>query len=99
MIAKRNYTALKDGKAVRRGTFNDEKMLRLDFPADEYELLLDVFMELDAPAPTYAELRRQAYPTDGDFADAIYWQAKGDSSKMDAYIAKVDAVKARFPKV
>jgi len=44
-------------------------------------------------------LRRAAdYPPLTDLADALYWQARGDASKMDAYVAKVDAVKAKYPK-
>jgi len=49
--------------------------------------------------PGYASRRRAAYPPEGELADAIYWQAKGDNSKMEAYLAKVDAVKDRIPKV
>lgn len=44
------------------------------------------------------KLRRDAYPPLEDLADALYWQSQGDSSKMDAYNAKIAAVKARFPK-
>lgn len=45
-----------------------------------------------------AQLRRDAYPPLADLADAIYWQSRGDSSKMDRYNAAVAAVKAKFPK-
>lgn len=44
------------------------------------------------------ELRRKAYPPITELADALYWQSQGDQSKMDAYLAKVKAVKDRFPK-
>lgn len=47
---------------------------------------------------SYAQKRRAEYPPLADFADALYWQSKGDASKMDAYLAKVDQVKARHPK-
>jgi len=43
-------------------------------------------------------LRRAAYPPLADLADALYWQSQGDNSKMDAYNAKIAAVKARYPK-
>lgn len=43
-------------------------------------------------------VRRAAYPPLADFADALYWQSKGDPSKLDAYITKIAEVKARFPK-
>jgi len=44
-------------------------------------------------------LRRALYPPLADLADALYWQSKGDDSKMVAYHAAVEAVKARFPKI
>lgn len=46
-----------------------------------------------------SEQRRQAYPPLTDLADALYWQSKGDDALMKAYLAKIEAVKARFPKV
>ncbi|MEJ7745346.1 MAG: hypothetical protein WKF61_01035 [Luteimonas sp.] len=45
-----------------------------------------------------AALRRDAYPPLADLADALYWQSRGDSSKLDAYNAAIAAVKAQFPK-
>jgi hypothetical protein len=45
-----------------------------------------------------AALRRAQYPPLSDLADALYWQAQGDESKMAAYLAAVQAVKDRFPK-
>lgn len=50
------------------------------------------------PAPTWIELRRAAYPPLADLADATYWQSQGDASKMQAYLAAVKAVKAKYPK-
>ena len=47
----------------------------------------------------YQELRAPEYPPLADLADAIYWQNQGDSSKMDAYLAAVQAVKEKYPKV
>ena len=46
----------------------------------------------------YQKLRRPEYPPLSDLADALYWQAQGDQSKMTAYLAAVDAVKAKYPK-
>ncbi len=46
-----------------------------------------------------AALRRAAYPPLADFADAMYWQAQGDETKLSAYLAAVEAVKLRFPKL
>lgn len=46
----------------------------------------------------YRSLRKREYPPIEDLADAIYWQAQGDDTKMDAYVAQVDAVKLKYPK-
>lgn len=46
----------------------------------------------------YITLRREAYPPLADFADAFYWQQQGDDSKMTAYLAKIEAVKIKYPK-
>lgn len=46
----------------------------------------------------YREQRAAAYPPLSELADALYWQTMGDSTKMEAYIAKVEEVKQRFPK-
>ncbi|MET3135298.1 hypothetical protein AAKU55_005606 [Oxalobacteraceae bacterium GrIS 1.11] len=43
-------------------------------------------------------LRRSEYPPLEDLADALYHQSVGDGSKLDAYLASMAAVKARFPK-
>ena len=46
----------------------------------------------------YQRLRRPEYPSLAGLADALYWQAQGDESKMIAYLAAVDAVKLKYPK-
>lgn len=46
----------------------------------------------------YRERRRKDYPHLGDFADAMYWAERGDRSKLDAYFARIDEIKARYPK-
>lgn len=50
--------------------------------------------------PAYHIDRMGAYPPIADFIDAYYHAEKtGDKSLMDAYISKIDAVKAKYPKV
>jgi hypothetical protein len=49
-------------------------------------------------ANAYKEQRASEYPTLADFADAYYWAQKGDNTLMDAYVAKCDAVKTKYPK-
>lgn len=55
-------------------------------------------MENDFNSNLHQFQRQVLYPPISDLADAIYWQANGDSSKMDEYIAKVTEVKQKFPK-
>lgn len=51
------------------------------------------------PPVTYVQQRQLEYPPMLDFADALYWQSKGDDSKMVAYIAACDEVKRKYPKI
>ena len=46
----------------------------------------------------YKDTRPPLYPSLGDFADAMYWNSKGDSSKLTAYYAACEKVKADNPK-
>ena len=50
-------------------------------------------------ANAYKEQRATEYPTLAEFADAYYWAQKGDNTLMDAYVAKCDDVKTKYPKV
>lgn len=52
----------------------------------------------DLAEPEYVTARRKAYPPTAELADAIYWQARGDDTRMAEYLAKCDAVKARIVK-
>ena len=42
--------------------------------------------------------RRLLYPPLEDFADAMYWNSKGDSTKLEAYYAACEKVKTDNPK-
>jgi len=46
----------------------------------------------------YKTKRQSAYPSLGDFADAMYWNSKGDSTKLSAYYAACEKVKTDNPK-
>ena len=46
----------------------------------------------------YKDTRQPLYPSLGDFADAMYWNSKGDSSKLEAYYAACEKVKTDNPK-
>lgn len=66
----------------------------IEADADGYPVLVDV-----APVElTYAQKRQRKYPPLTDLADALYWQARGDQTKMDDYLAAVESVKLDYPK-
>ncbi len=46
----------------------------------------------------YIANRTKEYPPITDFADAYYWAQKGKTELMDAYVAKCDAIKLKYPK-
>ena len=55
-------------------------------------------LEAEWLAKEYQRQRAPAYPPLQQLADAIYWQQQGDNSKMEEYLAAVQAVKDQFPK-
>lgn len=52
----------------------------------------------DRAATEYQRQRAPEYPSMADFADAMYWNSTGDSTKLDEYYAACAAVKAKYPK-
>jgi hypothetical protein len=46
----------------------------------------------------YVKRRKEEYPDLAELADAMYWQSKGDRTKLEAYLAKCEQVKTKFPK-
>jgi len=46
----------------------------------------------------YKEERKLLYPSLANFADAMYWNSKGDSTKLEAYYAACEKVKTDNPK-
>jgi hypothetical protein len=46
----------------------------------------------------YKQDRLLEYPPLADLADALYWQANGDNSKMEEYLSRVESVKNKYPK-
>ena len=76
------------------------------FDADGNQIALDQALVDAAAAELAAELaateyqrqRAPEYPSMADFADAMYWNSTGDSTKLDEYYAACAAVKAKYPK-
>ena len=52
----------------------------------------------DKTANGYKQVRAESYPSLKEFADAMYWNSKGDSSKLTAYYAACEKVKTDNPK-
>ena len=57
-----------------------------------------VRLQAEWDSKEYQRLREKEYPPLTDLADALYWQAQGDESKMTAYVAACEAVKLKYPK-
>ena len=55
-------------------------------------------LDAEAAAIAYQFTRQPLYPSLGDFADAMYWNSNGDSSKLTAYYAACEKVKTDNPK-
>jgi len=55
-------------------------------------------LNTEAAAIAYQSVRKPLYPSLGDFADAMYWNSKGDSTKLEAYYAACEKVKTDNPK-
>jgi hypothetical protein len=69
------------------------------YDADGNEVQYDEdAVKTHASNSSYIKNRQAEYPSLIDFADAYYWAQRGNSQLMDAYIAKCDAVKAKYPK-
>ena len=55
-------------------------------------------LNTEAAAIAYQSTRQPLYPSLGYFADAMYWNSKGDSSKLEAYYLACEKVKTDNPK-
>ena len=55
-------------------------------------------LDAEAAAIAYQSIRQPLYPSLGDFADAMYWNSKGDSTKLEAYYTACEKVKTDNPK-
>ena len=72
------------------------------FKADGTEITIDQTLvdaaRVELNKLNYQTVRQPLYPSLGDFADAMYWNSKGDSSKLTAYYAACEKVKTDNPK-
>jgi len=71
----------------------------IGYDADGNEVAYDkAAVQAYVDAHAYIAKRASEYPPITDFADAYYWAQKGKSELMDAYVAKCDAIKLKYPK-
>ena len=73
---------------------NGEKVEMEESKVTEAKTTLDA----EAAKVAYQSVRQPLYPSLGDLADAMYWNSKGDSSKLTAYYSACEKVKTDNPK-
>ena len=56
------------------------------------------FLDAEYAKVKYKDDRQPLYPPLEDFADAMYWNSKGDATKLEAYYAACEKVKTDNPK-
>jgi len=91
-------------KAYPEATLVDDS--KGDFDKDGESISLEqskidaarVTLNADYAKVKYKDDRQLLYPSLGDFADAMYWNSKGDSTKLEAYYAACEKVKTDNPK-
>ena len=91
--------AYPDAKVIDndRGVFKEDGVTEINLvqsKIDDARVTLDT----EAAAIAYKSTRQFLYPSLGDFADAMYWNSKGDSTKLEAYYAACEKVKTDNPK-
>lgn len=82
--------------------FVDSQGMGVYIEDDEDKQAVQAFIEVwKDPEPTYDVLRLKAYLdawTHIDFEEAIFEYLQGDRTKLDALLAKRDAIRAQYPK-
>ena len=69
------------------------------FDKDGKEVTIDkTAVDTEHAKGNYKDARLLLYPSWRDFADAMYWNSKGDPSKLTAYYAACEKVKTDNPK-
>ena len=55
-------------------------------------------LQAEYDAKEYQRLRAPEYPDLKELADALYWNSKGDVTKLEFYYEKCEAIKDKYPK-
>ena len=86
------------GLVLRRGEcasehFNDQVQ-------NDGETVIEGLHDFPDPTPveSYEGKRVREYPPIPDLIDALYWQSRGDLSKLADYFNRCEAVKRKHPK-
>ena len=77
-------------KVIRGETAYDADGNEVAYDKDAVQAYVD--------AHAYIAKRAAEFPPITDFADAYYWMQKGNTALMDAYVAKCEATKQKYPK-
>jgi hypothetical protein len=55
-------------------------------------------LQAEYDAKEYQRLRAPEYPDLKELADALYWNSRGDVTKLEFYYEKCEAIKSKYPK-
>lgn len=99
---KYRHYSVKDasGAVTARGMVYEDEIQYLikSYPEPEFTIILDQLLPFPEKPKTYADLRKQEYPSIGEFIDALYWEHQGNPEPLTQYFAKITAIKAKHPK-
>jgi len=93
------YKAYPEVKSIQDdvGAFKDDGVTQVTLVQSAIDSARTT-LDTEAAAIAYQSTRQPLYPSLGDFADAMYWNSKGDSSKLEAYYTACEKVKTDNPK-
>jgi hypothetical protein len=93
------YKAYPEVKSIQDdvGAFKDDGVTQVTLVQSDIDAARTT-LNTEAAAIAYQSTRQPLYPSLGDFADAMYWNSKGDSSKLEAYYTACEKVKTDNPK-
>lgn len=83
------------------GNYEDIGWLSEDIPKPTLEEIESEIQRLEEEwkKTEYQRLRSPEYPPITEFADAMYWNSRGNSSHLEEYYRKCDEVKSKYPKL
>ena len=95
----KEFTVLSDkGIVLRSGTCEDEYFQKQVLNPGETVVEGILAPPNSDVVYTWSGNRHNEYPSSRVLGDALYWQSKGDNSKLEAYFQQCEAVKQKYPK-